>query len=325
MVTRLEQVPEPNIGVQTIADVGIGETLGVGEHLVYTNAIIIEAGMWTRNMGSPTVSPFYIHPESLGEHLDSLSVGIAFVSPYHIFAAFGDMAPGTYRPYNPNHYVDKHVVDGRKYMDSFGNWEGTKKGPVWVPRPIVTHWVQQQFTSGFNSLRMGSVRLDRPGAPRGTPQYISGKGINSMRMGWLRFPPDLLYMQGLVSFVAGKPTIREVPSGILKVPSMPGFVFGRPTIDYYNRFVKPQAWDSRVFGKPWASFRVRGFKPVGIASKTVIPEEHYIDYKIRRIAPEGGDYLNPPVAMTGKPTTVRNQYNGKVFNAKSVAPGAFGL
>lgn len=325
LVTRLEQVPEPNIGVQTIADVGVGETLGVGEHLVYSNAIIIEAGMWTRNMGSLTVSPFYIRPESLGEHLDVSSVGIAFVSPYHIFAALGDMAPDVYRPYDPNHYVDHHVVDGRKYRDSFGNWEGTKKGPVWVPRPIVTHWVQQQFASGFNSLRMGSARLYRPGPPKGTPQYISGKGINSMRMGWLRFPPDLLYMQGLVSFVAGKPTIREVPSGILRVRSMPGFVLGRPTIDYYNRFVKPKAWDSRVFGTQWASFRVRGFKPVGIASKTVIPEVHYIDYKIRRIAPEGEDYLNPPVAMTGKPTTVRNQYNGKVFNAKSVASGALGV
>lgn len=324
-VTRLEQVPEPNIGVQTIADAGAGENLEIGEHLVYSNAIIIETGMWTQNMGSPIVSPFYIHPESLGEHLDSLAVGIAFVSPYHIFAAFGDMTPEAYRPYNPNHYVDKHVVDGRKYRDQSGNWEGTKIGPVWVPRPIVTHWVQQQFASGFNSLRMGLVRVDRPGAPKGTPQYINGKGINSMRVGWLRFPPDLLYMQGLVSFVAGKPTVREVPSGILKVPSMPGFVLGRPTIDYYNRFVKPRAWDSRVFGTQWASFRVRGFKPVGIASKTVIPELHYIDYKIRRIAPEGGDYLNPPVAMTGKPTTVRNQYNGKVFNAKSVAPGALGV
>lgn len=324
-VTRLGQVSEPNIGVQTIAGVGVGETLGVGEHLAYTNAINIAAGVWTQNMGSPIVSPFYIRPESLGEHLGSSAVGIAFVSPYHIFAAFGDMTPELYCPYDPNHRVDNHVVDGRKYMDQSGNWEGTKRGSVWVPRPIVTHWVQQQFVSGFNSLRVGSARLDRPGAPKGTPQYVSGKGINSMRMGWLRFPPDLLFMQGFVLFVAGKPTIREVPSGILKIPSMPGFVLGRPAIDYYDRFVKPQSWDSRAFGTQWASFRVRGFKPLGIASKVVIPALHYIDYKVRRIAPEGEDYLNPPVAMTGKPTTVRNQYNGKVFNAKSVAPGALGV
>lgn len=325
LVTRLEQVSEPNIGIQTIADAKVGETLEVGECLVYTNAIVIESGMWARNMGSPTVSPFYIYPETLGEHLSVQDIGEAFFSPYHIFAPSSSEAPDLYRPYNPNLFIDRHVIDGRKYQDSSGGWEGTKIGPVWVPRPIVTHWVQQQFASGFNSLRMGSARVDRPGAPKGTPQYINGKGINSMRIGWLHFPPDLLYMQGFVSFVAGKSTIREVPSGILKVPSMPGFVLGRPVIDYFDRFVQPRAWDSRVFGTQWASYRVRGFKPSGVVSKTVIPELHYIDYKIRRIAPEGGDHLNPPVAMTGKPTTVRNQYNGKVLSAKSVAPSALGV
>ena len=320
-----KQVPEPLVGVQSVFDAGNIDSMSVGEAALWSNAIIVEAGIWNNYIGIPRVSPNFIYPESLGEHLGASSLAEPFVGPYRIYAPFSDQAPERYIPFDKRQ-IDNHVIDGRKYRNhnaSSNSYNGTKIGTAWVPRPSVTYWVQGVISQGTLMQRFGTTVIYIPGVG-GQRQFITARGINSLRVGWLHFPPDIIMVDPYLGFAAGRATVRSVPSNILRPGGFTSYAMGRPLVDFYNRFLTPRGWGSRVIGTQWASFRVRSFKPSGIASKGVIPALHYIDFKIRHIKPLGEDYLNPPEAFTGKPTMVRNRYTGQVLNAKTFVSYAVG-
>lgn len=319
------QVPSPIAGVQEITDVSLGAQFAAGTATVRSNTLFVDPGIWTQiRMGNPSVSPFYISPGSLGAHLDPSALGKPRMTPFHIYAPSGSAAPPGYEADAP--VGGPHVIDGRLYTDG-AMYNGSKVGVAWVPRPHVTLWRQTVVGRGHASLLLPAPRVEnlkreaiRP------PHYIKPQGLNSLRVGWLRFPPDILEPLIWTSSVVGNARVAR-PVDLLRTIRLSGIapgVFPRQDIMLFHRNIYGSGWDSRVFGTQWASFRVRSLKPIAIISKQVVPSTAYIDFKVRYLSPAGAVHLNPPSAFNGLPTTLRNRYNGRVLSVKSLVPGALG-
>lgn len=309
---------EAKVGVQLIENVGVGVTFEPGEHGIFNNSIILEHGILYPPMGSPTVSPFYIRPESMDFTI--MAGPNPRINPYHIFAAEGDRAPPAYRPFDLRP-IDNHVVDGRMYTipGSFLAWDTSKNAGGWVPRPIVTHWVQNRRMSGSDMSRIPNVhsvvRVYNPGTLR-----IYPKGFTQHRIGWLRFPPDLIQVQSTLMTRYGTPGVRI--SRYLAEPVGFGLsVAGKPVVDYYHRFIRPIGVRRDIFGTAWAADRVRGFKARSFTGTQKVGTA-FIAYRNRVLEVEGGFYFNPQAAMGGLPTSVKNKYTGRVLSAKPLVPSA---
>lgn len=311
------QVPIPRVGEQRIEDVGGKLYFKVGSHAVYTNEIKVTPMQWRAQMGDPTVSPFYIHPKSLGEHLDAEALGKSRVNPYHIYAPHSTEAPPNYRPAHPELGVTGHPIDGRMYRDhdQWGGYNTTKIGTAWVPRPIVTHWVQRRDVQSFGQTYFGGSEV----AHRFVAgvHYIRPAGLYSLRMGWLRFPPDILEPFAIPPSGFGRAGLHIPRSNILAPSGLAPGVSPRQSIDFYHRFLKVAGWDSQRHGTAWASYRVRALAPMAVLSTTVVSEYAYIDFKVRTLRPVGEVHLNPPSAYTNNPTIVKNYYIGAVVPVKA--------
>lgn len=319
------QVPAIKVGTQTVYAVGVGESLAIGALNIYTNGIIVDSGIWTVNMGAPAVSPFYIHSKSIGVPPGLSAVGKAFVNPYYIYAPYGEEAPELYNEYQDTSKI-RHVIDGRMYTNiGSSSPNATKVGDAWVPRPRVAHWVQTAASHGFDSLWMTGIGTYVYNAEVPVyAQYVKLKGWLSLRVGWVRIPPDYLYAEGWVESSVTRATVRHKPTNRLVVSGLAPAGFGLTTVDFYHRFIKPSGWDSRAVGVSWASFRVRGLTVGGIPAKTVVPSALRIDYKVRTILPLGETHLNPPSAYRNNPTTVRNRYDGLVVTTKGLSTTKLG-
>ena len=311
------QVSEPRIGEQRIEDVGGQLYFKVGSHEVRSNVIEVTPMQWRAQMGEPMVSPFYIRPKSLGEHLGVEALGKPWVNPYHIYAPQSTETPLNYRVAHPEVEVLNHPIDGRMYRDH-DQWAGyntTKIGTAWVPRPIVTHWVQRRGVQSFGETYFGRSEVAHKFVAG--VHYIRPAGLYSLRMGWLRFPPDILEPFAIISSGFGRAGLHIPRSNILAPSGLAPGAFPGQSLDFYHRFLKVAGWDSQRQGTAWASYRVRAFAPMGVLPTTVVSEYAYIDFKVRTLRPVGEVHLNPPSAYTNNPTIVKNYYIGAVVSVKA--------
>ena len=326
----ISQVPlGANVRLMALVAQSVYGGSGVGSPVLRPNAINVGTGIsnydWgvTQVIGPRFVSEVCIPPRDVLFGADTV-MGLPRLSPFHIYAPYGEETPKGYRPIPQG---SLHVIDG--YISG-----GTKNGIRWIPAPRVEHKHRVLRIYGEGPIWPPrhppiATRIFNALIPK-SPQYVFLKGASHMRVGWLQLSP---FAQTIYAI----PIRSSNSSDAHKVVELPAFIRSvypigarldtavpKPVVDYYNREVYPRGFDALLTVRQIIWFAKHYIEPSGRMSGVMFGQNSWVSNKIRYLEVQGLDAFNPEVAFYRNDTQVRNRYVGDVISVPGVLSLAVG-
>lgn len=260
-----------------------------GNTRVIANTIRVEPGYWEILIGKPTID-LANRSVKVAAGLNFMAFGIPRLSPHTIYAVVESSEQARRNHVNPGQL---HYVDG------WDSSNGRPKEPgVEFGRPSVTH--KQRFLQGVGVVfsLFGDARI------KNAQGFIRPSGLNTMRFGVLGpMGTQEIRLRNIGQFTLfGHPSIKSVirPDPYIRPTGMRSTGVGRPSVDYFNRSIRPVGFDAMRVGtkknddRPymWQGLRIGSYVPTNIGGNvhTLFGQGTWISFKVREIRARGEDF-----------------------------------
>lgn len=334
----LRQVGHPTVKDNVVNAKSVYGGSGFASPVVRTNTIAVDSGIVElTNWGDVHVAgPQYIGGVTLGTAPLSVVSKDAYLNPFHIFAAFGDMMPKGYHVFRENGVGSAKGGSGQAVDSGFGFGSSSaprdKNDIWWIPRPTVEHRHRTLVGRGL-APPWPVAGHPRPhtvdyAVPPKVTRYIRASTVGGFRSGWHVFGPSTQYIevQGLKSkvffggsmlFYSGEYTEWLLPRSIAASS------LGANIVTYSTRPLLAKWYASSVFASPRCWFAKRYLNAKGGVSTSIVGAKAWVSNKTRYVEVPGFDALDPEEAFIGRPTTIRNVLEGVVVAPLSIESSAF--
>jgi len=261
-----------------------------GATLITANTIRVEPGYWEILMGRPTLTnknrKIFMDSTSCDFH----GIGRPRMSPHTIWAVVE--APEQAKNNHERPPRTLHYVDG---MNSNGNLipPGITPG-----NPRISHKNRRINAGALHSFAPGLVSV------RNTVFIIQPKGWSNLRIGVIGPIGDqtIIFRAKPAHTLWGTVAITNVKisKNDIHTTGLSLNFFGKTTVDYFHRFIKPDGVNSLAMGtrknddKPymWQGLRVGAHVPTRIGGLNAqVFGTAWISYQVREIALKGQDYM----------------------------------
>lgn len=275
-----------------------------GTARITANSIRVEPGYWEILMGTPRVENKNRTILVKSDDCDFLTIGKPAMSPHTIWAVMDA----------PKQAIDNHAKPTPRlhYVNGLAE-NGTSKQPGFdIGIPSIVHKNRRVQMRGMDfSVLKEDHTVDN------VLYRIEPKGWNNLRIGVIAPIGDQTVsfraQKDMTLFGAAKIEIIDPYEGTLRLSGLKLSVFGKPTIDYFHRFVKPVGLLSQAMGtkrdndRPylWQGLRIGAFVPTNIGGGVMTEfGTTWISARVREIKPGGQDFA------------VVNEYDPQHFNMR---------